>query len=287
MTAEPRILVVDGYTREARDELVAGGASRAADLYRAMIARIVPGARFDILFPSDPGAAMPSGSALGDYDAIAWTGCSLTIFDDIPEVRRQIELARAAFEAEIPSFGSCWAAQIAVVAAGGLVKANPRGREMGLARKIALSPAGRGHPMYAGKPSVFDGFISHVDEVTHLPPGAVCLAENAFTRVQAVSVVHRGGAFWGLQYHPEYDLHEIARLTYCRIDKLIRGGFFRSRQAAESYVELLESLHADPARTDIAWLLGIDDDVMSADVRCVEVRNWLEQLVLPTMSRRR
>ena len=58
---------------------------------------------------------------------------------------------------------------MAVVAAGGTVRANPRGREMGIARKIALTPEGRGHPLYAGKGSVFDAFISHVDEITHLP----------------------------------------------------------------------------------------------------------------------
>jgi len=62
-------------------------------------------------------------------------------------VRGQLDLARAAFAARVPSFGSCWAAQIAVVAAGGIVRANPRGREMGIARKIALTPEGRGHPM--------------------------------------------------------------------------------------------------------------------------------------------
>ncbi|MBI1985491.1 MAG: hypothetical protein HYS64_02200, partial [Rhodospirillales bacterium] len=91
-----------------------------------------------------------------------------------------------------------------------------------------------------GKAEVFDGFISHVDEVTHLPPGAVLLASNAFTRVQAVAVRQGPGVFWGLQYHPEYDLHELARLTFCRIDKLTAGGFFRDRAAATAYVENLE-----------------------------------------------
>jgi len=214
---------------------------------------------------------------------IAWTGCSLTIYDDDPRVGPQIELARAAYESKVPSFGSCWAAQMAVVAAGGIVRANPRGREMGLARKIVLTPEGRGHPLYVGKASVFDAFISHVDEITHLPPGGVLLASNAFTHVQAVSVVHKGGTFWGLQYHPEYDLHELARLTWCRIDKLVSLGFFADRAAGESYVNLLETLHQDPSRKDIAWLLGIDDDVMNDDVRLVEVRNWIDRLVLPNM----
>jgi GMP synthase (glutamine-hydrolysing) len=183
----------------------------------------------------------------------------------------------------VPSFGSCWAAQIAVAAAGGVVRANPRGREMGIARKIHLTPEGRGHPLYFGKGPVFDAFISHVDEVTHLPPGAVLLASNAFTRVQALAVTHEGGTFWGLQYHPEYDLHEMARLAWCRLDKLTQLGFFRDRAAGEGYVNLLETLHQDPSRGDIAWMLGIDEDVMSEDVRLVEVRNWIERLVLPRM----
>ena len=278
--------MIDGYNREARDELAAGGAGRAGDLYVRMLKKCLPGAECDVIHPADPGAGLPKGAALQQYDGIAWTGCSLTIYEDDPRVGPQIELARAAFESKVPSFGSCWAAQIAVVAAGGIVRANPRGREMGIARKIGLTPEGRGHPLYFGKANVFDAFISHVDEITHLPSGSVLLASNAFTHVQAVSVAHKGGMFWGLQYHPEYDLHELARLTWCRIDKLIKLGFFRDRDAAERYVNLLETLHQDPSRKDIAWLLGIDEDVTNEDVRLTEVRNWIEQLVIPAKQRR-
>ena len=283
MADRPRFLVIDGYNKEARAELAAGGAGQGANLYAAMLKKCLPEAESDIVYPADPGTSLPRGAALDQYAGIAWTGCSLTIYDDDPRVGPQIELARAAYESKVPSFGSCWAAQMAVVAAGGIVRANPRGREMGLARKIALTPEGRGHPLYVGKATVFDAFISHVDEITHLPPGGVLLASNAFTHVQAVSVVHKGGTFWGLQYHPEYDLHELARLTWCRIDKLVSLGFFADRAAGESYVNLLETLHQDPSRKDIAWLLGIDDDVMNDDVRLVEVRNWIDRLVLPAL----
>jgi GMP synthase (glutamine-hydrolysing) len=46
---------------------------------------------------------------------------------------------------------------------------------------------------------------------------------------------------------------------------------------------MLEVLHQDPSRKDIAWLLGIDDDVMNEDVRVAEVRNWIDRLVMPAM----
>ena len=284
MANAPRYLVIDGYTKAGREELAAGGASVAGDLYARMLADwSPPGSECDIIYPADPDSRLPAGADLAQYDGIAWTGCSLTIYEDVPEVRRQIELCRAAYEARVPSFGSCWAAQIAVVAAGGICAANPRGREMGIGRKMTLTAEGRGHPMYDGKIGVFDAFISHVDEVTHLPPGAVLLASNAFSTVQAVAVNHQGGTFWAVQYHPEYNLHEMARLVFCRIEKLKSLGFFRDREAALDYVNLLEALHQDPDRFDIAWKLGIDADIMNPDVRQTEVRNWVERQVLPNM----
>ena len=275
-------LVIDGYRRDGRESLAAAGATTAGRLYERMLLDCHPDASVDIVYPADPGSALPRGAALADYDGIAWTGSSLTVYrNDDPAVRPQVEFARAAFEAGIPGFGSCWAAQIAVVAAGGRCAANPRGREMGIARKIVLTDDGRGHPLFFGKPRVFDAFISHEDEITHLPSGALNLAGNAFSTVQAVSVTHKRGTFWAVQYHPEYDLHELARLTHARIERLVGMGFFADADAAHDYVNKLESLHQNPSRRDLAWLLGIDDDVMNADVRRVEVRNWIEHLVLP------
>jgi GMP synthase (glutamine-hydrolysing) len=157
MANQPRFLVVDGYAREGREDLQAGGASTAGDLYERMLKACTPGgAEVDIVTPADPDSALPQGVAIGQYAGIAWTGSSLTIYADDPKVTPQIEFAKAAFEAKVPGFGSCWAAQIAVVAAGGHCAANPKGREMGLARKIALTHEGRAHPLYHGKKSVFD-----------------------------------------------------------------------------------------------------------------------------------
>jgi len=284
----PRLLVIDGYTREAREQLVEGGASTASDLYVQMLTHCGPeGTRCDLLFPSDEGVTLPGPQQLRQYDGIAWTGCSLSVNDRNPQVEGQLQIVRDCFAEGIPGFGSCWAAQIAVVAAGGRVESNPHGREMGIARKIGLTREGRKHPLYDGKQPLFDGFTSHDEHITELPEGGVALAGNAWTPIQSVAVRHQAGEFWGLQYHPEYDLRELARLTYCRIEKLVRLGFFLNAAEARRYVDLLETLHGDPGRKDIAWLLGIDDDVMDESIRQREVRNWLNHLVLPTMATRR
>ena len=283
---KPRILVVDGYTKHAREELMAGGATVAAEQYVRMLTTLNSNIQCDILFPSDPGSLLPAGTQLSAYDGIAWTGCSLTVYEKSKEVQAQIDFAREGFRVGVPGFGSCWAAQIAVVAAGGNCRANPNGREMGFARKISLTPEGRGHPLYEGKSKVFDAFISHVDEISHIPSGTTVLAGNSFTPIQAVAVHWENGVFWGLQYHPEYDLNEMARLTWCRIDKLISLGFFLDRDAGESYVRLLEGLHQDKSRYDLAWMLGIDEDILNIQVRQMEVKNWIDRLVIPTMVAR-
>jgi len=207
------------------------------------------------------------------------------VFSGEPDVAEQIEFARECFRRGVPAFGSCWAAQIAVVAAGGEVALNPNGREMGIAREITLTDEGRAHPLYDDKPAVFDAFTSHDDEVTVVPAGAALLAGNEFTRVQSVVVKHDGTEFWGLQYHPEYNLHEMARLMFCRLEKLVKLNFFEDEPAGLAHIDQLEALHADPSRTDIATALGLKADVMDESLRTVEVRNWINHLVLPGMRR--
>ena len=285
-TTAPRLLVIDGYAEAAREQLQSGGASVAADLYGGMLERCAPtGSECDVIFPADLGASLPVGEAIRDYDGVAWTGCSSCVFSGEQDVAEQIEFARECFRRGVPAFGSCWAAQIAVVAAGGEVALNPNGREMGIARGITLTDEGRAHPLYEGKPAVFDAFTSHADEVPVLPEGAARLSCNDFTRVQSVVVKHEGTEFWGLQYHPEYNLHEMARLMFCRLEKLVRLGFFADEAAGMAHIDQLEALHADPSREDIATALGLKADVMADSLRTVEVRNWINHLVLPNMRR--
>lgn len=280
----PHILVIDGYPKSDRENLAGCGMGTAGDLYITMLSRLCPGARFDVLYPSDADSSLAPGIEIGDYDGIAWTGCSLTIHDTSDErVGRHIELARAAYRSGVPQYGTCWGIQIAAVAAGGVVAPNPGGREMGVARKITLNATGRGHPLYEGKPTTFDGYVSHFDEVTHLPSGGEVLAGNAFTRVHAITVHHGKGTFWGLQYHPEYDLYQMARLMYCRRAALTKEGFFTDEANALAVVDQFEKLHADPMDKALAWQLGVEADLLVDAVRHTEPRNWLERLVIPNM----
>ena len=286
MAKQLRLLAVNAYHPEGRAELATTGCTDPGELYRRMLDGCAPGSHIDVIRPADADTVLTSGADLASYDGVAWSGSSLTIHQPNDAVNRQIELSRAAFDAGVPQFGSCWAAQIAAVVAGGTCAANPKGREFGVARKIALTPEGRAHPMYTGKISVFDGFTSHGDEVTHLPSGAVLLSGNQFTWVQALAVSYKAGSFWAVQYHPEYDLREISRLADCRRGWLINQGRFADDDDAQSFIDKLEALHQDPGRGDIAWQLGVDEDVMDFSIRTREVRNWIDHEVIPTAARR-
>jgi len=284
MSNPSRFLIRDGYPKSSRDQFGEVGMRLAWELYRDMVRKYVPDAEYDVWFASDAPTEGPAD--VPSYDGILWPGCNLTVYhDNDPRVTNQLDLAQRAYEAGIPQFGTCWGIQIAVYAAGGAVGPNPKGREMGIGRKIRLTDAGRAHPMFRGKPPVYSHFVSHDDEVKELPPGATLLAGNDFSRVQAAEVRHRNGVFWGLQYHPEYDLHEMARLIVAREEKLVRQGLFLGHEDLVRYVDRLEALAGDPGRKDLRWQLGIDEDILSDEIRQCEFINWLGAQVNASKSR--
>lgn len=289
MSGQLKFLVAEGNPSDRIDRMVELGGRSGSACFESLLTALVPGADVHVIRPADAETALPSGVSLADFDGVLITGSGLNIpgGQGDSRVTRQIEFAGNVFESGVPMYGSCWGLQVAVTAAGGLVQASPRGSEMGIGRKVSLTPAGRAHPLYEGKADVFDQPTVHVDEVTHLPPGAVHLASNAHSAVQAAAVTFRGGIFWGVQYHPEFDLADMAALVRRYARRLIDQGFFADEAAVTAHADRLGVLGADPSRRDLAWLLGIDADILDKRVRWLEIENWINRLVRPRRRRRR
>jgi len=280
------IAILNCYPRTSRKNFDRANVGHPHDLYAGFLRRYTPRATLDVLFIADEDTTLPSGANLNSYDAYIWTGSDLTIYHhDDPRVVRQIELARAIYRAGVPCYGTCWAVQMAAVAAGGEVQKNPRGREWGLARDIQRTEAGQESLLLAGKPDRYDGFIMHLDEVTRLPQGATLLATNEHTHVQAVEVRHESGVFWATQYHPEYNLYEMARLIAARAEPLVREGFFETIDAVQAYAGKMHALHQQPDSEALRQELGVGDDILEAEIREQELRNWIDHLVLPATKR--
>ncbi len=281
----PRLLVAEGNTAELRAKQVQAGGTIMSDGYADLLRTLLPGAIVDICYPADPGTNLPIGGLEG-YDGVAITGSALNVYDGGPAIAPQIELARAVLKSRTPLFGSCWGLQVVTVAAGGSVRANPKGREIGIGRKIALTEAGRDHPMFAGKAPVFDAVTVHLDEVETLAPGTTVLAANAQSDVQAAEIRQDGATAWCVQYHPEFTLADMAAIVRRYGKRLMSEGFFADEAARDGYVADLEALNRDPSSKPLAWRYGIDATVLDPAIRTAEIANWITHQVLPTRAQR-
>jgi GMP synthase (glutamine-hydrolysing) len=279
-----RILVIDGNVAEIRAKQVAALGYDSGSGYARILRRIDATLHVDVLAAAD-GETLAPGVGLGSYDGVTMTGSALNIYNGGVPVTRQIELAKSVFAAGVPFFGSCWGLQVAVTAAGGVVRANPRGREFGFARRILLNEAGREHPLYAGKPLSFEAPTIHRDEIAALPPAATLLADNDFG-VQAASFTHGAGTFWGVQYHPEYDYQDIAAAAERYGATLVTEGMFADAPDLADFAAELRALQTNPSDAPLLWKHGLGPAMRDESLRLLEIRNWLQKKVLPGAVRR-
>ena len=282
----PRLLVIEGNSPQTMAEHVAAGGVPASKCYSDLLRELLPGAIIDICYPGDPAAALPIGEALEGYDGISITGSGLHVYAGGAEVTRQVELVRAALATGTPVFGSCWGLQVIAAAAGGSVRKNPKGREIGFGRGIRLTEAGRKHPMYVGKLDVFNAPTVHLDEIESLPPGTTVLASNAMSEVQSAEIRTNGSVAWAVQYHPEYPLRELAAIVRRIGTRLIGEGFFADAEGVHGFARDLDALDCDPECKRLSWLHGISRNVLDKKLRVSEVANWIEFQVLPTRVKR-
>jgi len=281
---EPRILIIDGNRAATREQQVAAGGLPSGEGYLQTLQSLAAVAG-DIVRPADGEVRFPAGTALADYDGVAMTGSALNVYDGGAHIDRQIELVRDVFASAVPFFGSCWGLQVAVTVAGGRVHRNPLGREFGFARRIELNAAGRRHPMFAGKPPVFEAITVHLDSIELLPAGALVLASNEMGP-QAVELRHGRGTFWGVQYHPEYSYAEIAATAMRYGNALLEEQLFATPAERDLFVAELRSLMRDPRDRRLIWKHGLGPSMQDGRLQAAELRNWLELQVAPRRRQR-
>lgn len=285
-----RLLVVEGNPKAMRERhaAISGQTPSAfyADILETLSADQKLETKIDVCFPTDEGANLPDGSDIAAYDGVAITGSGLNLWKAERESLVQVDFARAVFETGVPFFGSCWGLQVASAAAGGEVKLNPQGREIGIARSVHLTDAGRGHPLHAGRAQVFDAPAIHSDEVASVPEGAIVTATNELCAVQAAEIRHGNGVFWGVQFHPEYTFAELGGILTRYTPVMLEEGYFHDGEEAAKYIADLMALDADPGRRDVAWRLGVAPSVLDPKIRRTELINWLTGMVLPAVSAR-
>ena len=283
MTDTLRLLIAESEPPDSRQQRREATGRSNGETYMDALRTIVPNARFDLHSPAERG--LPP-TPLDQYDGVFLSGSPLHVYHDDHDVRANVAFMQAVFASGTPSFGSCAGLHIAVVAAGGTVRRNPAGHEVGLARRIAPTPDGARHPLLQGRPASFDAPAVHGDEVETLPEGAVLLAGNSASAVQAAEIRQGTGIFWGVQYHPELPLDELAQAIRRQAGELVARGLARTEAEVETQAALFEGLGREPARLDLAWRLGVDREMIAGERRRTELANAIGHLIRPAKARR-
>jgi GMP synthase (glutamine-hydrolysing) len=197
---------------------------------------------------------------LKKYDGLIWGGSSMNIYNDTPEIRRQVFFMKECFKNVKKILAICWGMQVAVTAAGGEVKKGIKGSHIGIANNIELTNEGLNSLLYKDKKNNFNTPAFNFDEVVVVPAGTVHLASNKINKIQALNFKTGVSEIWGLQYHPEITYQKMIDIIKFRKDALIeKRNRFRNEEEVNNHINFIEE----------------EIKISEKDSRMLELRNWL------------
>ena len=256
------ILIVEGNLREENENFSKVGIQTHTESLKDSLNYFTDELKFDVVNPSSDQNIQFISDKLQNYDGLIWGGSSVNIYNDTPEIRKQIEFMKDCQKKVKKILAICWGMQVAVTAAGGQVK-KANNSHIGIANEIQVNEKGINHPLYKNKDKKFNSPAFNFDEVVRLPDKAVCLASNRINKIQSLYFEINKTKVWGLQYHPEITYEKMISLIQFRKDRLIEN-----RKVFKDEEEV--NKHISTIKKEIA--------VASKDKRMVELKNWLRQL---------
>ena len=197
---------------------------------------------------------------LRKYDGLIWGGSSLNIYNDTPEIRRQVSFMKECFKNIKKILAICWGMQVAVTAAGGEVKKGINGSHIGIANDIELTKQGLNSLFYKDKKNKFNSPAFNFDEVVTTPIGAIHLATNKINKIQGLNFKTGVSEVWGIQYHPEITYEKMVDIIKFRKEALIeKRKRFKNEDEINNHINFIEE----------------EIKVSEKNFRMLELRNWL------------
>ena len=257
-----KILIVEGNLREENQNFSSSGIQTHTQSLKDSLAFFTNDLDIDVVNPSSDEKIEEKIHQLNKYEGLIWGGSSLNIYNDTPEIRRQILFMRECQKKVKNILAICWGMQVAVTAAGGQVKKSDNAH-IGIATELIINNQGLKHPLYKGKKNNFNSPAFNFDEVVVLPTNAKCLASNKINRIQSIYFEINNNRVWGLQYHPEITYQKMIQLIKFRKDRLIKHRkVFKNYKDVDSHIAFIEK------------------EILVSDKqqRMVEIKNWLQSL---------
>ena len=255
-----KLLIVEGNLQEENQNFKNAGIQTHTESLKDSLAHITKDLDIDVVNPSADPKIFENIGNLEKYDGTVWGGSSLNIYNDSPEIRRQINFMRECQKNIKNIFAICWGMQVAVTVAGGEVKKCPNGAHRGIAHNIEINENGLKHPLYKNKNKKFNTPAFNFDEVVKLPEGSTLLSSNPINKVMGINFNVGSTNIWGIQYHPEIKYEKMIELIKFRKDRLIN-----QRKAFKSYDEIDHHISL------------IKNELSKSEInhRMIELKNWL------------
>ena len=259
-----KILVVEGNLKEENQSFSEAGIQTHTESLKHSLSYFTDQLNIDVVNPSSDENISENIDTLESYDGLIWGGSSLNIYNNTPEIKRQIEFMRECQKKIKKVLAICWGMQVAVTAAGGEVKKGEKGSHRGIARDIQINENGLNHPLYKNKNKKFNTPAFNFDEVVTLPDNSTLLASNPINNVQGLNFKIGNCDVWGLQYHPEITYNKMINLIIFRKDRLIERGAFKDQNHIDDHIKNIE----------------IENKKLDKLSRMRELENWLDYLNL-------
>ena len=259
------ILICEGNTPEEGKIFQEVGIPTHTESLKESLAYYNKNLKTDVLNPClelDLNKIIPN---LKKYDGLIWGGSSLNIYNDTPEIRRQILFMKECFINVKKILAICWGMQVAVTAAGGEVKKGIKGSHIGIANDIMINNEGLKYPIYKDKNNNFNSPAFNFDEVIKLPTNGICLASNRINKVQSLYFEVGKSKIYGLQYHPEITYEKMISLIEFRKDRLIQTRkAFKDEEEIQNHILFIKK----------------EITVSNKTQRMIELKNWIDNIVL-------
>ena len=259
-----KILLVEGNLREENQSFTDGGIKTHTESLKDSISFFTNKLELDVVNPSSDTNLNKVSEDLTKYDGMIWGGSSLNIYNDTPEIRRQIHFMKECQKKIKKILAICWGMQVAVTAAGGEVKKGTKGSHKGIAVDIEINERGLDHPLYKNKKKKFNTPAFNFDEVVTMPQNSVLLASNPINKVQGLNFKVNDCDIWGLQYHPEITYNKMINIIVFRKEKLLKKEAFSDEKEINSHIQHIES----------------ENKKLDKISRMRELENWLNYLNL-------